>query len=86
MTELRKKVSEINEVASMIDASETLTNILLGQPEIVKSTLDKAEQNFAIIEKRISEGNSTISIKLWETLRINYRDQVDKWKNHVTQK
>jgi hypothetical protein len=91
MTDIKKNViGDLNEVASLIngkvDVTETLVNILLSHPEIVKATLDKAEQNFAIIEKRISEGNGTVSVELWETLRTNYRDQVDKWKNHVTQK
>lgn len=83
-------VGDLNEVASLIngsiDASETLSNILLGQPEIVAATLEEAEKKFNIIEQRISEGNDTVSVDLWERLRDRYRDQIDKWKNHVTQK
>jgi hypothetical protein len=83
-------VGDLNEVASLIngsiDATETLSNILLGQPEIVVATLEEAEKKFSIIEQRISEGNDTVSVDLWERLRDRYRDQIDKWKNHVTQK
>jgi len=81
---------KLNEVAALIngkvDVTETLTNILMRQPEIVSAMLAKAEQNFTIIEKRIGEGDGTVSAELWERLRTNYRDQVDKWKNHITQK
>ena len=83
-------VGDLNEVASLIngsiDATEALSNILLGQPEIVAATLEEAEKKFNIIEQRISEGNDTVSVDLWERLRDRYRDQIDKWKNHVTQK
>jgi len=102
MTELRKKISEISEAASMIskinpslinsaftkriDASNLLVNTLMGQPEIVASTLAEAEKNFNLIERKIIEGNAILSEDLWENLRVSYRDQVDKWKNHITQK
>lgn len=93
MTDLNRTIiSEMNEVSSLIssaniiDATETLSNILMSQPEIVAATLDDAIQKFELIEKKLQDGNAIISVELWETLRTKYRDQVDKWKNHVTQK
>ena len=90
MTDSKKIAGDLNEAASLIngsfDVTEALTNILMGQPELVRVTLAKAENNFDTIERKILEGNATVSVELWEKLRISYRDQVDKWKNHITQK
>lgn len=93
MTDLdRKIVGDLDEVSSLIrgadsiDATETLSNILMSQPEIVAATLADAEQKLELIEKKLYEGNAIISVDLWETLRTKYRNQVDKWKNHITQK
>ena len=90
MTDSKKIAGDLNEAASLIngsfDVTESLTNILMGQPELVSVTLAEAENNFGTIERKILEGNATVSVELWEKLRISYRDQVDKWKNHITQK
>jgi hypothetical protein len=80
------EVSSLISSANSIDATETLSNILMSQPEIVAATLADAEQKLELIEKKLHEGNAIISVDLWETLRTKYRDQADKWKNHVTQK